>query len=287
MQEKDVPLGQRFTQVYIERGEAEADSVRMRARLAAIVSNLKEASSIANAVERRLGLVLGWSGSGRDWRGYFGKAPLGDVLDTVTVAANYLDAGEEALNGPTAPMRRRKAFIAGVRAVFREENVSYDVDDLGGVHRKIDGAFAAAKHAVIGTLGAPRYANALQNLMAGTSALNQTPPDYKIAVRQVFAATEGLFRLMFPRATRLATDQVRTHLRPLVERRHASDRAARSAELELVASFERWVDAAHWYRHESGTEEPHQPPEEVAVNLISLAFSWLRWLASIDPNREQ
>jgi hypothetical protein len=49
----------------------------------------------------------------------------------------------------------------------------------------------------------------------------------------------------------------------------------------MVASFSEWVDGAHPYRHEHG-EEVAQPPLELAVNLLSLGITNVRWLAELD-----
>jgi hypothetical protein len=38
----------------------------------------------------------------------------------------------------------------------------------------------------------------------------------------------------------------------------------------------------HHYRHEQGCEEVAQPPFKLAVNLISLGNSFVRWLAEMD-----
>jgi hypothetical protein len=46
--------------------------------------------------------------------------------------------------------------------------------------------------------------------------------------------------------------------------------------------FADWVDACHNYRHEDGIEEPSQPPIELAVELIGVGGSFLRWLIWMD-----
>ena len=50
----------------------------------------------------------------------------------------------------------------------------------------------------------------------------------------------------------------------------------------MLASLKDWVDAAHFYRHEPGTEEVAQPPLPLAVYLVSIGASHLRWLAELD-----
>jgi hypothetical protein len=41
-------------------------------------------------------------------------------------------------------------------------------------------------------------------------------------------------------------------------------------------------DAAHFYRHEAGHEEPVQPPLTLAVQMVSHGATFLRWLAEMD-----
>ena len=51
---------------------------------------------------------------------------------------------------------------------------------------------------------------------------------------------------------------------------------------KVINAFGDWVDACHNYRHEEGVEEPSQPPIDLAVSLISMGSSQLRWLISLD-----
>jgi hypothetical protein len=59
---------------------------------------------------------------------------------------------------------------------------------------------------------------------------------------------------------------------------------SRSAEqsTQLADSLKAWTDAAHWYRHGQGKEEPKQPPASLAILSISAGAAFLRWLAEID-----
>src|SRR5262249_52367391 len=56
------PQGQRFSHVYINRGEPVQDSSRMRRRLASLIQNY----NCAEHVERELGIPGPWT-SGRSW----------------------------------------------------------------------------------------------------------------------------------------------------------------------------------------------------------------------------
>ncbi len=69
---------------------------------------------------------------------------------------------------------------------------------------------------------------------------------------------------------------------PLVQKLYGADAVALRAANKQVASFKDWVDASHNYRHEQGSEEPVQPPIDLAILAISNGTSFLRWLIAID-----
>lgn len=128
----------------------------------------------------------------------------------------------------------------------------------------------------------PRYANSLAAFERISDELASQPPNGKDAWRAAFTAGEGLFRLMFPSATQLNAGAVETNLTPVVQRLYGSDVVALRAAIKQLASFKDWVDASHNYRHEPGSEEPVQPPIDLAVLAISNGTSFLRWLIAID-----
>jgi hypothetical protein len=86
---------------------------------------------------------------------------------------------------------------------------------------------------------------------------------------------------MFPKAPRLAADQIDRFLVPMLASLTA-EATAKGASGKLLRSFREWVDAAHFYRHEEGVAEPTEPTLELTVLLVSAGASWLRWLAEID-----
>jgi hypothetical protein len=62
----------------------------------------------------------------------------------------------------------------------------------------------------------------------------------------------------------------------------ATDSVALGAAIKLLNAFRDWIDAAHFYRHESGRPEPVQPPLLLVVQMVSVGASFLRWLAELD-----
>jgi hypothetical protein len=273
--------GTRFSDAYLERGKPAADSARMRHRLASLLLNTPDLEAIGPVVGRELGVRVPVSPWGYDWPGFFAECELRDVLDFVTVAWRYLHGKlRTGIRDTRAPAK----WVAEVQRIFVEENVSYRVDGSGGVHLFVDEEFEHNRVATLKVLGAPRYANVLAEFESAHAALSRVPPDGKGAVRSTFTAAEGLFRLMFSKAPRLGAKEVRAHLGPTLQRIHANDGTAAAAATKLLAGFGEWVDAAHFYRHEAGKEEVAQPPLTLAIQLVSLGASYIRWLAEVDAS---
>src|SRR5262245_58471265 len=124
----DPPQGQRFSHLYIERGEPTQDSQRMRRRLATLVSETEDLKSeMGTIVPRELGIAVPWTGWGVDWTNFFGTCSLRDALDFVTLAYQHLLNKQRTRGYGSGP----GPWIREVRRIFAEENVHYTVDDQG------------------------------------------------------------------------------------------------------------------------------------------------------------
>lgn len=179
-------------------------------------------------------------------------------------------------------------MISGIRVrlrVFEQENVSYRVDRQGGVHFVQDEEFTRNAQATIAGLGKERYANSLDRFESAMKAISKPVPDGKTGIRNVFEAAEGLFRLMFVKAPRLTVDQA-AQLEPLLRKRYSADATASGAASKMLASFKDWIEACHFYRHEPGKPEIHQPPIELAIHLISVGAAFIRLLIELDGPEE-
>jgi hypothetical protein len=273
------PIGQRFSHVYIQRGEPAQDSPRMRRRLAALIDTFPDLETFRQVVPRELGIDVGWRGAVPDWVAFFRDCAPQDVLDIVTVAYRYLDAKRRTRMKQHDPWDR---WRGEVQRIFEEENVHYRVDERGGVHFRFDAEFENNRAATIASLQGARYRAAITAFEDGMAALAKAPPDGKTAIRSTFAATEGLFRLMLEKSPRLTAQEAQQRLEPLLQRVHATDKVAMGAASKLLNAFKDWIDAAHLYRHEAGQQEPVQPPLMLAVQMVSVGASFLRWLAELD-----
>lgn len=278
---KEVPKGQRFTQLYSERGKPTQDSVRMRRRLASLIDSIDglKGGSLSQRAEQELGIAAPWSHHG-PWREFLAKWDLKDVLDLVTIACQLLREAARASHSSHYHTRQIDEWIAGVRRIFQEENVHYTVDAAGGVHFQFDEQFAKDRAAAIASLQGERYSNARAAFDGAMEAFSKAPPDGKNAIRGVFSAAENVFRLITGK-DRLGAKEA-DDLGPITDKLYASDDTARHSARKMLASFKDWVDAAHFYRHEPGTEDVAQPPLPLAVYLVSTGASHLRWLAELD-----
>jgi hypothetical protein len=273
------PLGQRFSHVYLDRGEPTQDSARLRRRMAALVYSFRDLEELRSAVPRQLGVDVPRGGG---WNQFFQECQLRDLLDLVTVAFQELvrtrSIGFEETNA-------QHRWVQEVRKIFAEENVHYTIDNHGGVHFQFDEEFARNRAAAIGALQNSRYANALHAFEGAMAALAKAPPDGKGAIRGVFSAAESIFKLILPNVPRLGAAEL-DGLAPLLQKVYADDDTAKSASAKMLSAIKDWVNGAHFYRHEPGTEEVAQPPLRLAVYIVSTGASHLRWLAELDASGE-
>ncbi len=242
--------------------------------MAGLFFNLKPGSlEFAGAIKTELGVEVPFY-MVFDYSRFFLECELRDLLDVVTLIWKRLKT--EGYSGAAEKWRSE------IRRFFAEENVSYRLDDWCGVHLAVDEEFELNKASVISGLGGTRYQAVLVAVQASHAALDLTPPDGKSAVRTTFEAVEILFRLLFPSVPRLGAGEAKANLEPLVQRLFTSDGTARRSSTKVIASFADWVDSVHFYRHGQAEEEPSQPPLFLAVQMVSVGASYLRWLAEID-----
>jgi hypothetical protein len=250
------------------------DSTRARHRLGKLMQSLlndSDARALNALLERELGVDVG-AFHAYHFPSFCGQCAIRDFLDTVTVTATYFKREGNAAT----------RWLTEARRIFSEERLAYEIDDRGIVHPAVDKEFQRNRQATVAGLQMPRYANSLAAFERISDELAALPPNGKDAWRTVFAAVEGLFRLMFQSATQLNASAVEANLAGLIQRLYGSDAVALRAANKQLASFKDWVDASHFYRHEQGREEPVQPPIDLAVLAISNGTAFLRWLIALD-----
>jgi hypothetical protein len=183
------------------------------ARSAAVARNGHRSHPTSTIVEDELGLEFS------TWRKFFDTAATRDLLDFCDYR---LSPG-----GETTIRRRDISREMGSR---RSANLCQGKFTLPA---RFEGrrAFFPGQElvrvaaAAIVILPSPRCTNSLDALNKGLAALANAPPDGKEAIRGIFSAIEGLFRLTFPDVERLATKAL-DRLRPLILTSYPGDRPA-------------------------------------------------------------
>lgn len=270
--------GRRFSLNYISHPELLPDSMRMRRRLGHLYFKHCDGAKLKSRLNRELGTTLGNAGSGTEsyWPRAMGSVELRDVLDAVTITNDYI------IDTFYDNSERSASFLGDVQKIFQEERVRYFVDDQGGVHLAVDAAFEQTRISTVQALTSSRYTAVRKSLEDAYTALDQIPPDGKTALRQVFFANESLFRLIFPKAHQLGKSELQKNLKPAVDQKYSGQTPAVYAAQKQLAQYTEWVAGAHFYRHEPGSEEPSQPPLEMAIHFVTSGTAWLRWLQSFD-----
>lgn len=289
-------IGKRFSHVYLVRGEPEKDSKKARFRLAKLAErscppakhdrygkSFDYNKQAQERIENELGIQFGTRSTAgtliRSWEWYFNKVSVMEMLDTITVVA-------ASLHNEYMKDDRRGRFLDEARRILKEENLAYEIDEIGGIHPLVDATFSAAMESAISGMGNPRYAASAECINRIDGYLLQNPQDFIGAIRAVFGACENTFKLMYevPRldaktaGERIGGDQQRLY------KEHPTLQAASAKTLE---AFKQWVNAAHFYRHEQGVEEPNQPAAEVAILLVSQGLSFVRWLTVLDRRKAE
>ena len=149
-----LPVGVRFTHVYLERGEPKSDTLRMRKRVSTLVSSLVsrgDGFAVSRLIEGELGVaVLSHSASAEyGLETFFQKCELRDLLDAITIVWKHYQRS----NSRVANLWRGE-----VARIFQEENVGFRLDEAAGAHFLIDQEFERARQSAIAILqGGPVF----------------------------------------------------------------------------------------------------------------------------------
>lgn len=271
----DKPVGQRFSQVYLAKGDLLRDSVRFRNRLRVLFDDIEEKETsldFAKVIEHETGSSVPYGGYGRDWSKFWKSSELRDVLDSITIVYFMLCQSRSS--------NRSELWHETVSRFFLEENLGYSLDSAGGVHFAVDSQFERERTSILAGLSGAKYEAIRYSFESAFADLDKSPADTRAAVRSIFDALENLIKLWFPdRVSRLGASEVEKIVKPVVlANRVGADRE--SANL-LLNSFVQWINAAHQYRHASGTEQISPPPLNSTIVFLSTGAAYLRWLIQI------
>ncbi len=202
----------------------------------------------------------------RFWLSLLESLELVQFLDFTTTFCHVVSLNTSRDEGPE--------FIGFVQRAFNEENVAYEVDNLGGIHYRIDAEFQANRAASMQALEGPENAAARASFEAAHEALRNHKSDTIMAVRLAFDAVENLFKRIHG-TSRLGAGEVKSKLSAIGDA--SSVRAGDSAR-RFNASFAEWVNACHQYRHADGEPDPTPPPRWLAIALVDSASIYIRYL---------
>lgn len=212
-----------------------------------------------------------------------------DVLAVSTcVYRYYIEKADEAdaraaYPASTAIRRYANEWRDWLAASFVEENLAYEVDEKCGVHFKIDSVFADEASGVLLGLSSSKYKAAQRYAQSAIKFITAAQPDTENAVVEAFKAVETVAKLM-AKGAGLNGKMIDDEIGPLVVSRYGGDIATKGSTTKLLLAFKAWADAAHFYRHAQGVATHSPPPIELAILLVSGAFTWLRFLLSLDAS---
>jgi hypothetical protein len=274
------PVGHLFTKVYRDRGEPRHDDPKFRVQLYHALWEIfsKEYFALGRYIAGQTGVEVpsgqGTMGIYYRFDEYINDCPLDDLLDLLTHVVNFAETKGMRSYGYT--------WIDRVRAALDTHNMAYEMDRLGGMHHKVDAAFARSRELTLTCLADAKFEAARVDTEAAFDCLTDVHQNTKMAVVNIFLAAECVFKLVLGKGIALTAGGVGKDFRFLVQDKIAGcDQAATQSYNALVSSFASWVDACHPYRH--GQKDPNvvEPPMDLAIVLTTQGADLIRWLVSM------
>src|SRR5215831_18375744 len=180
--------GERFSELYLRPEALSPDSGRARHRIGTLFRDLSfqgQMEPLAAYVGRNLGVAL--PGEGRypsSWLQFAKECRIADFLDAVTLVYRYFfwHVSEKAATW----------WLETVRKIFGEEHLAYEIDDIGGVHPRVDQEFQRNIASAIAGLQSERYQTARELFERASRYVCAQPPNYKQAMRGTWSAVDAL-----------------------------------------------------------------------------------------------
>lgn len=273
----EVPLGRRFSHLYMVPADKLPDSLTMRKRThRAFAQFFEDSGDIAEYLDREMGIDLCEHSPYSTWANwsFFETCEVKHLLDAVTLVAQFL-----LRTGGTLDANKLRVEIA---RIFAEEHVAYRLDAQCGIHPQVDAAHGAALDTAIRHLDGAQFAAARTHIERADLSLlpGKNPRD---SVRAIFDAAENVFKQTFKGAISLNKDNIEKHLKPALKQLYVEGAPLRAAQ-KMADALQHWADGCHNYRHETGQTEEIAPPEPLVVVAVAQGLGFVRWLADI--NRE-
>lgn len=281
MAEDQIPKGQLFTHVYLDRSELMRDSQQFRKRIGFFCQKefLDFSYALGNFLILEMGVDITRRGSGYHYEGFFERIEAKYMFNAITLIWRFLI--NEGGRTPTG-----KYWRAFVQRAMKEENLGYYLDEECGVHYFVDKEFESNRVSTLRCLEESRYSGTRQAFEHAFEELDATPPHTKDAIRSIFESLEILVKQMVE-TQRLNKNVVQNSLKKIALEAYKDDQIAQNSVGKVFMGFGEWVDAIHNYRHGQVVPEPKDPPIEFAIYILSSGASFLRWLVEIDKTRSK
>src|SRR5215468_10536613 len=164
--------GDRFSVLYMRPGDPAPDSARARHRIGSLfresIFNAR-LEQLAAYVVRNIGISLPDNHRYPScWHQFMRECRIADFIDTITVVYRYLfwHVSDSAAN----------LWRDAVRQILAEENLAYEIDDVGGVHPRVDREFQRNIASALAGLETERHLDVRTMLERATSNLSADPP---------------------------------------------------------------------------------------------------------------
>ncbi|MER9524135.1 hypothetical protein NKI96_11170 [Mesorhizobium sp. M0292] len=263
--------GELFRRNYIRNEKLLADSPRARRRVLTLFSETGSISAqekFVNAVKGELGIEYPYE-YGSAHEKFWPSCDISDFLSAITLFPRELS------------VRDAESFLSGVKRIFAEEHLQYELDDLGGVHFLLDEQFKQLADATLAGLGAQRFTASRHALDDALSNLGPVKQNGKALIRGVFEAVESAFLVVINQSSvqQMNAQAIDSHLRPILIARYTGYSDASDTVDRLLAAFKAWVKSAHPFRHGAPLDQVHEAPLDVALLSATQGMGFLRYLA--------
>jgi len=273
--ERTPKVGEMFRRNYTRHENLLADSPRARNRVLTLLSGLGSIDShnkFAETVQAELGIKYpneyGWA-----HEIFWPSCGISDFLSAITLFSKELS------------QRDHDVFLTGVRRIFAEEHLQYEVDDYLGVHFLVDEQFKRLSDAALAGLGAQRFAAARHALDEALSNLGPVTQSGKALIRGVFESVESAFLVVInqPSVHQLNAQAIDLYLKPILLARYVGYPDASDMIERLITTFKDWAKSAHPFRHGAPFDQIHEAPLDVALLSATQGMGYLRYLTSPLP----
>ena len=276
MAEEQIPKGQLFTHVYLDRSEPALDSPQFRKRIGSFCQSMSYEydvnSALAKYLEHEIGIDVPSSGSYL-LESFFKTIEVKYLLNAITLIWRSLNN--------QGFQRVAEDWRIFVQRAMEEENLGYYLDEECGAHYFVDKEFESNRVATLRCLEDSRYSGVRLAFEHAFDELDSTPPHTKDAIRSLFESLEILIKQMV-KTKNLNKWIVQNSLKDIALQAYKGDSIAQESVGKVFMGFGDWVDAIHIYRHGQDVPEPKDPPIEFAIYVLSSGASFLRWLVEID-----